>query len=71
MSLFLSLTFIDETGVAVTLSSIQSDLHLTETGVQWVMSSFFVSLAVFVLGAGRVSDMLGHRKIFLLGLPGL
>lgn len=69
-SLFLSLTFIDESGVAVTLPAIQSDLKLSEFDLQWVMNSFFMSLAVFVLSAGRLSDMFGHRKIFMLGLAG-
>lgn len=69
-SLFLSLTFIDESGVAVTLPAIRSELNLSEFDLQWVMNSFFISLAVFVLAAGRLSDMFGHRKIFMIGLAG-
>jgi EmrB/QacA subfamily drug resistance transporter len=69
-SLFLSLTFIDESGVAVTLPAMGSELNLSEFGLQWVMNSFFIALAVFVLAAGRLSDMVGHRKIFMLGLVG-
>lgn len=67
-SIFLSLTFIDETGVAVTLPAMSEQLGLSQLGIQWVMNAFFLTLAVSVLGCGRIADIIGHRKAFLFGL---
>jgi EmrB/QacA subfamily drug resistance transporter len=67
-SAFLSLTFIDETGVAVTLPRLQAELGLSTLAGQWVMNSFFLALSVFVLVSGQLGDRLGHRRIFLVGL---
>jgi MFS family permease len=64
-SIFLSLTFIDETGVAVTLPAMSESFGLSQLGIQWVMNAFFLTLAVSVLGCGRLADIVGHRKIFL------
>jgi len=68
MSVFLSMIFIDETGVAVTLPTIQSHLNMTDISIQWVMNGFFLPLCVFVLFAGKISDHLGARKVFILGI---
>lgn len=68
MTIFLSLTFIDETGVAVTLPTMQAELGFSQSGLDWVMNAFFVTLSTCVLAAGRLADMLGHRRIFIAGI---
>src|SRR3990167_5118632 len=68
MTIFLSMIFIDETGVAVTLPHIQSDLSLSDIGVQWVMNGMFLPLAVLVLGAGKLADHIGYRRVFTSGV---
>lgn len=67
-SIFLSLTFIDETGVAITLPAMGRELGLSPLGLQWVMNAFFVTLAVSVLALGRLADTVGARRVFLWGL---
>ncbi len=68
MTVFLSMIFIDETGVAVTLPSIQSSLMLANIDVQWVMNGMFLSLAVLVLGSGKLADHIGYRRVFTWGV---
>lgn len=68
ISLFLSMVFIDETGISVTLPMIQKDFHMTSLGIQWIMNGMFLPLAVLVLFGGKLSDHLGYRNIFTTGM---
>lgn len=68
MSIFLSMTFIDETGVAVTLPSIQAEFGISALALQWTLNAFFLTLAVFVLPAGHSADRLGARRVFDAGM---
>lgn len=68
MSIFLSMVFIDESGVAVTLPHIQRSLHMSNVSIQWVMNGLFLPLAVLVLFGGKVSDHIGYRKTFFWGM---
>ncbi len=67
MSAFLSLTFIDETGVAVALPDIQAEFAATSGKTHWALNAFFVSLAMFVAVFGKLSDRFGARRIFMWG----
>jgi MFS family permease len=53
----LSMMMLDSTVVSVALPSIQADLDLGQTELQWVVNAFLLALAVFVGVAGRISDM--------------
>jgi len=68
MSLFLSMIFIDEAAVAVTLPQIQRSFDLSLVGTQWVMNAMFLPIAVLVLFGGKLSDHIGYRKTFVIGL---
>lgn len=68
ISIFLSMLFIDETGVAVTLPQIQADLGMSDTALQWVMNGMFLPLSILVLFGGKLSDHIGHRKTFVIGM---
>jgi EmrB/QacA subfamily drug resistance transporter len=68
MSLFLSMVFIDEAAVAVTLPQIQQSFHLSLVEIQWVMNAMFLPIAVLVLFGGKISDHIGHRKTFVIGM---
>ncbi len=68
VSLFLCMIFIDEASVAVTLPQIQKDLQLSLVGTQWVMNAMFLPLAVMVLFGGKLSDYIGSRKTFSIGM---
>jgi EmrB/QacA subfamily drug resistance transporter len=63
-----SMTFIDMTIVAIAVPSLQNDLSLSSTGVQWIVNGYLLSLsALFALG-GRLADILGHRRMVVLGV---
>ena len=62
-----SMAFIDGTVVNVALPALQSSLHATIVGVQWVVEAYGLFLAALLLIGGAMGDAVGRRKIFLLG----
>ncbi len=59
---------LDSTIVAVAVPAIQLDLGFSPTGVAWVVNSYLIGFAGFLLLAGRLGDLLGARRVFLAGL---
>lgn len=59
---------LDTTIVNVALPSIREDLHFTETSLVWVVNAYMLTFGGFLLLGGRLGDLFGHRKLFLLGL---
>jgi EmrB/QacA subfamily drug resistance transporter len=64
----MAMVMIDFTIVSISATEIQSDLHLSETAVQWLVTAYALSTAAFVALGGRLGDMLGHRKIVVAGV---
>jgi EmrB/QacA subfamily drug resistance transporter len=65
-----AMTFIDQTIVAIASPSIQSELSLSHDGTQWVVNAYLLALAAtFALG-GRIADVLGSRRMVLIGIVG-
>ena len=63
-----SMTFIDQTIVSIAAPNIQTELSLSSSSVQWVINGYLLALAAtFALG-GRLSDILGHRRMVLIGI---
>lgn len=63
-----SMTFIDMTIVSIAMPEIQKELGLSQTGGQWVVNAYLLSLAaVFSLG-GRLADIAGQRTMVLVGV---
>src|SRR6202795_310631 len=54
--------------VNVALPSIQVDLGFSQQNLQWVISAYALVFGGFLLLGGRAADMLGRRRIFLVGL---
>src|ERR1700693_3799197 len=67
-SLGLALNVLDGTVVNVALPSIQRDLHSSFSTVQWVVNAYLLSFAVLVATGGRLGDIFGRRRIFLVGV---
>jgi MFS family permease len=67
MTAALSMVLIDETVVAVALPTIQRDLHMSPSGVQWVINSYLLALASCVAVGGRLGELLGQARMFRLG----
>jgi EmrB/QacA subfamily drug resistance transporter len=59
---------LDTTIVNVALPSIHEDLHFTETSLVWVVNAYMLTFGGFLLLGGRLGDLFGSRKLFLLGL---
>ena len=47
---------------------IQHDLHFTQAGLAWVIDAYLVAFAGFLLLAGALGDLVGRKKVFLIGL---
>lgn len=59
---------LDTSIVNVALPSIQRDLDFSATGLAWVVDGYLLTFAGFLLLGGRVADVVGRRRLFLLGL---
>ncbi|MDQ3065984.1 MAG: MFS transporter [Actinomycetota bacterium] len=54
--------------VNVALPSIQTDLGFSQANLQWVISAYALVFGGFLLLGGRTADLLGRRRVFMLGL---
>jgi len=59
---------LDTTIVNVALPSIREDLQFTETSLVWVVNAYMLTFGGFLLLGGRLGDLYGHRRLFLLGI---
>src|SRR5580693_320645 len=59
---------LDVTIVNVALPDIQSALHSSFSGLQWVVDAYALSLAALLLTAGSLADMYGRRRLYIIGL---
>ncbi len=64
----LSMIFVDTTVVGVALQEIRHGLQLGETGLQWVVNAYILSIASLVALGGRASDLLGRVPAFVAGV---
>jgi EmrB/QacA subfamily drug resistance transporter len=63
-----SMTFIDQTIVAIAIPTIQDDLSLSATGVQWIVNGYLLSLSALFAFGGRLADIAGHRRMVTIGV---
>jgi EmrB/QacA subfamily drug resistance transporter len=59
---------IDATIVNVALPSIQDDLGFSQSNLAWVVNAYLIAFGGLLLLAGRMGDLIGQRRIFLVGL---
>ena len=59
---------LDVTVVNVALPSIQEELHFSSSSLAWVVNAYLISFGGLLLLAGRVGDLIGRRRVFLLGI---
>jgi EmrB/QacA subfamily drug resistance transporter len=62
------LVLLEDTAVSVALPSIRRELGLGLSGLEWVVNAYTLSLAVFMLPAGKLADVHGRRRVFLAGV---
>jgi EmrB/QacA subfamily drug resistance transporter len=65
-----AMTFIDQTIVAIAIPSLQRNLSLTGTGAQWVINGYLVSLSALFAFGGRLADVVGRRRMVVIGVIG-
>src|ERR1700740_2559437 len=58
----------DITVVNVALPDIQRSLHSSFSDLQWVVNAYALTLAAFLLTSGSIADLIGRRRVFVLGL---
>src|SRR5215813_5037276 len=59
---------LDVTIVGVALPSIQSSLGFSQTSLAWVVNAYLLTYGGFLLLGGRLGDLYGHRRLFLIGI---
>jgi EmrB/QacA subfamily drug resistance transporter len=59
---------LDATIVNVALPSIQSDLGFSQSSLAWVVNAYLIAFGGLLLLSGRLGDLIGRRRVFLLGL---
>ena len=59
---------LDQTIVNVALPTIQRDLHFTQASLAWVVDAYLITFGGALLLAGRLGDLLGRKRIFLIGV---
>ena len=62
------MTILDVAIVTVAIPSIQKDLDIAESTVQWTLTAYAITFGGFLLLGGRMSDLLGRRIVFVGGL---
>jgi EmrB/QacA subfamily drug resistance transporter len=62
------LIVVDMTIVNVALPSIQRDLGFSQAGLAWVINAYLIAFGGFLLLAGRLGDLFGRKRVYLIGL---
>jgi EmrB/QacA subfamily drug resistance transporter len=62
------MTILDVAIVNVAIPSIEKDLHISRTTVEWVIIAYSITFGGFLLLGGRFADLLGRKRIFVTGL---
>jgi EmrB/QacA subfamily drug resistance transporter len=65
-----AMTFIDQTIVAIAIPNIERELSLSGTASQWVINGYLLSLSALFAFGGKLGDVLGRRRMVVLGVIG-
>src|ERR1700734_2809934 len=68
VSLATLMCYLDNNVVNVALPTIERSLHLSVSGLEWIVSSYLLVLGGLLLVGGRIADVYGRRRMFLAGL---
>jgi EmrB/QacA subfamily drug resistance transporter len=68
VSLATFMTYLDNNIVNVAIPTIERSLHLSVAGLEWVVSGYVLVFAGLMLVGGRLADVYGRRRLFLIGL---
>jgi EmrB/QacA subfamily drug resistance transporter len=62
------MTYLDNNIINVAIPTIQRDLGLSQAGIEWVVSSYILLFAGLLLAGGRLADVFGRKRLFIIGL---
>ncbi len=62
------MNILDQTIVNVALPTIQRDLHFSQASLAWVVDAYLITFGGALLLAGRLGDLVGRKKVFLVGV---
>src|SRR4029079_15820013 len=68
VSLACVMTVLDVSIVNVALPSIKTALNVAEKDLQWVITAYAITFGGFLLLGGRAVDLLGRRRMFMIGI---
>src|SRR5499427_5522826 len=64
----LFMIMLDNTIVNVALPSIQRDLHMPISSLEWIVTAYALTFAALLITGGKLADLFGRRRIFVIGL---
>ncbi|HWF73346.1 MAG TPA: MFS transporter [Solirubrobacteraceae bacterium] len=62
------MTYLDNNIINVAIPTIERSLHLSQSGVEWVVSAYILVFAGLLLAGGRLADVFGRKRLFMAGL---
>ncbi len=71
VSFGLFMIMLDNTVVNVALPTMQKDLHVTLASLEWVVIAYALTFAALLITGGKLADLYGRRRIFVVGLADL
>jgi EmrB/QacA subfamily drug resistance transporter len=64
----LFMIMLDNTVVNVALPAIERDLHISISELEWIVTAYALTFAALLITGGKLADLLGRRRIFVVGL---
>ncbi len=70
VALAFAIDLLDNTIVNIAIPSIQADLGASYSAIQWLTAGYALSFAVLLITGGRLGDVVGYKKLFMIGVAG-
>jgi len=70
VALAFAIDLLDNTIVNIAIPSIQADLGASYASIQWLTAGYALSFAVLLITGGRLGDVVGYKKLFMIGVAG-
>jgi EmrB/QacA subfamily drug resistance transporter len=64
----LFMIMLDNTVVNVALPSIERDLHVSISSLEWIVTAYALTFAALLITGGKLGDLFGRRRIFIVGI---
>lgn len=68
MAASLSMVFLDQSSISITLPQIQRDFNTSSVKLQWIVNAYLLAVATLVIFGGKMGDLFSHRNVFIAGI---